>query len=526
MDVISPVSAIADIASELLGADINADSDLFDAGATSITVIVLVGRARRAVGDALTPATVLQGRTPREIVRLAALPPDDEPASAPAAAASRIGTASDDSRATRSPRWVTGLPITQYRMWFIEQRFPGAGDSAAPVLFRIRGPLDVDAMRRAVEFLVLRHEALRTKLVCADGKHVDPQVVATNDEAIWSVQDWFDEALEAFLWTPFDLNRELPVRARLFRDNAHEHVLALVVHHTAYDGWSDGVLCRDISAAYAAYAAGAEPVLPPALGFHAAARLQTERAEPGADEFWLDHLRGVPDIPLGAAPGSSTGTVREIPVQWPDIETDVLRAACSRLGATTTAVYLAAWILALREETGADDFAVGMPLAGRTVREAENVIGCFASSAILRFPDSVPSGPDCVRHSARLLERAMTDQFLPLERMFFALRPEETGRNPFCQVGFVMQNNEHDPLTLPGLDVARMRARQRTSIFEMALVLWPGSISGSAEFGNYVWYRDDVVSRDRAERLARRWPAHVAHLCADRGATIDEGCRR
>src|SRR5262249_13949339 len=149
------------------------------------------------------------------------------------------------------------------------------------------------------------------------------------------------------------------------------------------------------------------------------------------------------------------------------------------LRTTTTAVYLAAWILALREETGARDFAIGMPLAGRTVTEAEDVIGCFASSAILRFPAGVAAGADCLRYAGQLLDRVMTDQFMPLERLFWELKPRDTGRHPFCQVGFVVQNNEHTPLVLADLAVERIRVPQRTSVFEMALVLWEGADLGS-----------------------------------------------
>ncbi len=540
LDVVpDAVRAIAETASELLGAVVGPDTDLLDSGATSITVIVLVGRVRRIAGDGLTPAVVLRGRTPREIASLAARDgagaSDQEttgdPARYPRSAAGRPErertTGTGDRRAAQSPRWVTGLPITQYRMWYIEQQYPGAGDSAAPVLFRIRGDLHVDALERAVRYVVQRHEALRTLLCSTDGKYVEARVVAVHDTASpWDVlpvaPDDLPAALDEFLWQTFDLNHDLPVRARLFRIDPADHLLAMSLHHTAYDGWSDGVLARDLSAAYVAYAARATPDLPEAAGFHAVAALQTARAEAAGsdDEYWLEHLRGVPDLPLGFPPSSSTGSVQEVPVRLDAIDADQLRGACSRFHTTPSAIYLAAWVLALRAETGATDFAVGMPLAGRTVCEAENVIGCFASSAILRFPSSVGDGAECLRHGAGLLERAMTGQFMPLERLFWQLRPTDTGRNPFCQVGFVVQNNAHDPLALPGLQVERVRVPQRTSIFEMALVLWPGSV-----FGSYVWYRDDVVARDRAERLADSWLEHMARLCADPEPAKSSGAR-
>jgi non-ribosomal peptide synthetase component F len=242
-------------------------------------------------------------------------------------------------------------------------------------------------------------------------------------------------------------------------------------------------------------------------GFHEAARHQIAVTRPRTDDFWLEHLDGVPDLPLDSLPGAGSGRVRELPVPLEEVDQDAVRAASQRLGTTSSAVYLAAWVLALRDETSARDFALGTPLAGRIVAEAEDVVGCFASSAILRFPGTVGDGDDCLRYAADLLEQALTDQYVPLERILWTLAPEPTGRNPFCQVGFVVQNNSHDTLTLGDLPVGRIRLPQTESVFEMALVLWPGSTLGS-----HLWFRDDAVSDDRAARLITGWLHHVRSL--------------
>lgn len=526
--------AVAEAASALLDMPIGLDTDLFDLGASSITVILLVGRLSPVLGKGFTPAVVMRGRTAREIAAAAVAVGSPVPTAvgsptpvacppAPAVAAGEPPAPRRNAFAARSPRWVTGLPITQYRMWYLERQYPGAGDHANAVLFRLRGQLRVDALGRAVRYVVQRHEALRTLLPSPDGKYVHPRVLPADDvdvplELAEVREDELDAALDAFLWRPFDLGRDLPLRARLLRLDGTDHMLALSVHHAAYDGWSDGVLARDLSAAYTALVTGRRPDLPPALGFHAAARIQSDRAEAAGtdDDFWVEHLRGVPDLPLGAVPQGATGTVREVPVALDGVDPRLVRGACARFRTTPSAVYLAAWILALREETGGRDFSIGMPLAGRTVAEAENVIGCFASSAILRFPSTVDDGTGCLRYGAALLERAMTDQFMPLERIVFELPREDTGRNPFCQVGFVLQNNQHDTLLLPDVKAERVRVPQRDSIFEMALVLWPDS-----QFGSYIWYRDDVVPAERAQRLAGLWVKHVAELGRAAGRADD-----
>jgi mycobactin peptide synthetase MbtE len=503
------VTATVQAAAELLDAPVDPDTDLIEAGANSITMIVLVGRLYPVFGPALTPALMLHGRTPRRIAALVAY----------AARETNAASSRPAPRPRRSGRWVGNLPITQYRMWYLEQRHPGAGDSNSPAIYRLRGALDVGALNEAVRFVVVRHEALRTRLSSADGKYVDAEVV--EKDAVGEVlavepvtEGELPDALHAFLWRGFDLAAELPLRARLFQVD-DGYVLAFSVHHTAYDGWSDGVLCRDLSAAYRAAVDGTLPELPPVAGFHAVARLQADRAEAagGDGDYWLEHVRGVPDVPLGAVPATDTGSVAEVDVRLDGVDPGRIRRLTATFHTTSTAVYLAAWVLALRDETGADDFAIGMPLAGRTVAEAEDVIGCFASSAILRFPADVGTGVDCLRYTAKLLDRVMTDQYMPLERLFLELEPPETGRHPFCQVGFVMQNNAHSSLHLSGVEVERVRPPQPTSAFEMALVLWEG-----ADLGSHVWYREDVVERERAARLVERWLGQLSLLCQEEPA--------
>jgi mycobactin peptide synthetase MbtE len=448
-----PVAEVVRVAAGVLGFPVGRDTDLLDAGANSINVIRLAGRLR------LGADTVLARRTPAAIAAaLAAVP--REHGGAPAAEADPT-------------RWVAGLPITQYRMWWSQEYRPGAAEVIYPLLFRVAGPFDPAAFARAVRAVAARHEALHTSLRRRSRRQVD--AVPAGEPPECTVGEYREEAVRAFCTAPFDLAAGPPIRAAVFRRDESDHLLAVAVHRVAFDGSSEAILSRDLSAGYA----GAE--LSPAPGFRAVAWEQAITAPP-PDRFWHEHLRGVPDLPpLGAAAGG-IGPVTEHAL--------ALRPA-------TTAEWLAAWVLAVRAETGAVDFALRMPLVGRTLPAADDVIGCFATSAALRFPAAVRSFEDCVAHATGLLERLLANQHVPIEQI--AAEREPTGRNPICQVAFALQNTDPAVLTLPGATARRVRPPYPDSALELALEIHP------AEDRAVLWHRTDVLPADRGAGLADRW---------------------
>jgi len=480
---VSPeASRVMDAVSELLGIQVGADTDLFEAGADSITVIRMASRL------GLSADTVLRGRTPRSVAALAAR---------------EAGKADTSRDVGESERWVANLPLTQYRMWFMESHHPGIADMINPLLFRIRGDLDTGAMAAAVRAVVARHEALRTRLRPASRRWIDAVTESGGDRVECEVAEHSEAAVRDFVSAPFDLAEDLPLRARIFRVSATEHIMALSVHHVAYDGWSEAVLCQDLSAAYAGAA------LPPARGFREVALAQASRAH-AAGRFWFDHLAGVPEIPLvGPAegqPGPGPVTERLIPADV--LDRTAVEAVCARHRVTQAIVFLAAWVCALRAETGSRDFAVGMPLSGRTIAEADEVIGCFASSAVIRFPADVHTAEDCLAHGGGLMERLFADQYVPLERVLAEQEPGTTGRHPLCQVGFVMQNMPTCELELAGTHVERLPVPRSESLFELALEI--RKASGHA----VIWHRTDLVPEETAARLSRRWLDAIAQLAA------------
>ncbi|RSM44877.1 hypothetical protein DMA12_15150 [Amycolatopsis balhimycina DSM 5908] len=445
----APVATVVRIAAHLLGTRVGEDTDLIDAGADSITVIRLAGRLR------LRADTVLAHRTPAAIA--AAIP--GEPG----------GPRSAEPDPTR---WVAGLPITQYRMWWAEEHRPGAAELIHPLLFEITGPLDTAACLRAVRAVAVRHEALHS--VLRRHSHRFVEAVPTDRPPECANGEFTEDAVNSFCAKPFDLAAGPPLRAAIFRRGENDHLLAVAIHRVAIDGASESVFCRDLSTAYT----GAE--LRPAPGFRAVAREEVTTA-PAPDPFWHEHLRGVPDLPLDPA-AEGANPVTDHPLA---------------LIPASTAEWLAAWVQALRAETGAADFALRMPLFGRTLPAADDVIGCFATSAFLRFPGEAATFDDCVEHATTLLARLLTNQHVPIEQL--AAQRAPNGRAPVCQAVFSLQNTEPASLTLPGATARRIRLPSPCSAMEVALEIHPG------ENRALLWHRPDALPAERAVRLADRW---------------------
>ncbi|MFF0248943.1 AMP-binding protein [Streptosporangium sandarakinum] len=511
------VRDVTAMAQELLDVRLGPGDDIFELGGTSIMAIQLAHRLSRHASVKVNALEVMQAATPRAIAAAVE--------AAVAAAAGRESSGADARRARRSAkpsaeRWLAGLPVPQWRFWYLEMMNPGTDDTRCPFEFRLNGPLDVAALAAALRTVVGRHEALRTRLVRVGARDVRADVVAARhvpdlltvgapcEERVaeWKVRE--------FLARPFDLEADIPIRALVVPVGADEHILAISVHHTAFDGWSAGLLCRDLSDAYRAHAAGrAAPYRAP-LRF-ADTWLDQDLGETERDRAdlaaWGRRLVGVPDLPLVAEGElAPLGPVREV---WIDVP-DALRAAAERAaaphGGTLQATLLAAWARALRRFTAADDFAVGIPVAGRTTPAAQDVIGCFASAVAVRFTGGHDTDPAAdIAAAAEQLGQALRFQFTPMERLLREDAPRDRSRNPFCQAGFVVQNNVPPALEFDGVACAERRHQRTASSFEVTLELWCGT-----GLEVRLWYRGDVISAAGAQELAALWRAELETLAA------------
>ncbi|GAA2517664.1 AMP-binding protein [Winogradskya humida] len=484
---------VLDIVRELLDVPVGWDTNIFDAGASSITAIRVAHRLGALAGVKVDPARIFHHPTPRDMATLVTAGPGPR-------------------RTTRSEsRWQAGLPVPQWRFWYLEVRSPGNGDGLTPMQHRIDGPLDADLLAAALRTVIGRHSALRTRLLREGDRGIRPVITAPADVPdVLAVQDCAPDDAQSraqdFLERPFRLDVDLPIRGLLLRTGPETHLLTFSVHHTAFDGWSGAIFCRELSDAYAGRLAARTPI------DYQAAWLAQDLSESPADRdrlrAWTRELDGVPDLPLGKVPDTATGEVGEVWVPVPDGLREAAEQAATAAGGSVQAALLAAWVRALRRFTGADDFAIGIPVAGRTTAAAEDVIGCFTSGVAARFTAVPGAGPATdLRRAAEQLATALRFQYMPIERLLRESEPRTRDRNPFCQAGFVVQNYEAPDLVIDGARCESAVPRHHHSAFELTLELWL-----DRGLGARIWFRTDVLDDARGRRLGALWLEELAEV--------------
>ena len=364
------------------------------------------------------------------------------------------------------------LPLSfgQQRLWFLDRLEPGSSAYNLSRALRLRGALDVAVLRRALDEIVRRHEPLRTVFSAADGEPVQvvlPAVaveLAVEDLSILPADareaDAARRASEAAA-APFDLARGPLFRAALLRLAADEHVLLLAMHHAVGDGWSIGVLFREIEALYAAFLAGAPSPLAP-LPLRYADHALRQRAELAGEaldrplDWWRTRLQGAPallelptDRPRPAVQSHRGAVLRfTLPPELGGRLSAVGRAE----GATLFMTVLAAFQLLLARYSGQDDVVVGTPVAGRTRPELEGLIGFFANTLALRTDLSGdPTFGQLLRRVREATLGAFAHQELPFEKLVEALQPERSlAHAPVFQVALALQDAAGAPPSSPG----------------------------------------------------------------------------
>jgi natural product biosynthesis luciferase-like monooxygenase protein len=404
----------------------------------------------------------------------------------------------------------------QRRLWFLEQMEPGSPLYHIPYLIRLRGRLDECALSRALNAMVERHEALRTNFTAA-GSTV-AQIVAPTWSLPLPVTDLTpvdadrregelrrlaqDEAKK-----PFDLQRGLMLRVRLFRLGAEEHALMLVMHHIASDGWSMAVLYREIGICYEAYARGAEPVLPELpLQYADFSDWQEEylRGETLSRlvEYWKNQMQGAPallelptDRPRPPLPSHRGDTVE---MRLPAELMRRLKEVSARERVTLFMMLLAAFDVVLHRHSGQTDVVVGSPLAGRDAAEMEGLVGFFINTLPMRTKlDGDPTVRELLARVREATLGAFEHRDLPFEKLVEELQPQRNlSFDPICQVFFALQNMPTAPLKLSGLELAI--APVYTATAKSDLTVWAteeddGSLAVTAEYALDLFERDTVL---------------------------------
>jgi amino acid adenylation domain-containing protein len=517
---------VAGIFAEVLGVEqVGAGDDFFARGGHSLLATRVVSRVREAFRAELPLRALFDAPTVRAL--------------AARIDAAREGASSEAPPLVPLPRdGALPLSFAQQRLWFIHQMDPHASAYLIPAALRLRGALDVDALERALTELVRRHETLRTTfraegggpvaVVAAPGPfdlpRTDLRALPIDARAEEARRIAADEATR-----PFDLGAQPPVRARLVRVDEEEWQLSFTLHHVAGDGWSLGVLVREVSALYAAFARG-EPSPLPELPIQYADYAAWQRAWLTGEvldaqlAWWRDALAGAPpllelptDRPRPPVQGSAGG---QVAFHLPAETVAALREVARRQGATLFMVLLAGWQALLARYAGADDVSVGTPVAGRTRLETEGLIGFFVNTLVLRT--DLSGDPPFRELVARVRETTLNaygHQDIPFERLVEELAPERSLRHtPLFQAMLVLQNNVHEALRLGPLDAEPVEAVSGAALFDLMLNLRE---DGDALAGT-LDYRAELFDRGTVERMLDHLRALLRTVAADPGRRLSD----
>jgi non-ribosomal peptide synthetase component F/acyl carrier protein len=426
------------------------------------------------------------------------------------------------------------MSFAQERLWFLDRLRPGEISYNLPFALRLCGALDVDALARSLGEIVRRHEALRTTFRERDG--TPRQAIAPFGGLRLPVTDLSHlprEVREAEVQRelvaegagaarPFDLSAGPLFRVSLLRLGAEEHVLLLSMHHIVSDGWSMGVLYRELSALYEAYREGGEsplPELPVQYADHAV--WQREQLEGEALErqlsYWRERLAGAPELlelPTDRPrPPVQTYRGATAPVEISPELLERLQALGRNEGATLYMTLLGAYQVLLSKYSGSDDVVVGSPIAGRTRKEVEGLIGFFVNTMVLRTDLSGdPSFREVLRRAREVTLGAYEHQEVPFERLVAELQPERSmSHTPLFQVLFTLQTAGGGGAALPGLSVSEVEAERVSAKFDFSLVLTPTSrgLRGG------VTYSTDLFERGTVERMLSHLERVLEQVAAD-----------
>lgn len=408
------------------------------------------------------------------------------------------------------------LSFAQRRLWFLERLDGSSAAYNMPAAFRLRGTLDVAALQAALSGVTARHEVLRTRLVEQDGEPqqvIDPPQPLALPLVDLSGATRQEEALHGLLREdaarPFDLAREQPLRALLVKLGPEEHVVAINVHHVASDGWSTGIMVRELAALYNAHRAGqAAPLaeLPVQYADYAAWQLG-ELAQPGkfaaSLDFWRKQLADAPagtnlptDFARAAKPSSAGDNV------WFGIDAEAtakVRALAQQHDASVYQVLLTVFLILLQRWSGDTDITVGSPIANRPRPELEGLIGFFVNTLPIRVP--LADDPDFLTLLARV--RAVTLESyahaeIPFEQLVEKINPERRlNQSPFFQVMFAMQNAAATPAGgLDGLQIDTIPVASGASRLDLTLSMQDSEagLSGCLEYASAL-FRPETAQR-------------------------------
>ncbi|HJX29310.1 MAG TPA: amino acid adenylation domain-containing protein, partial [Thermoanaerobaculia bacterium] len=524
---------IAGFWAEVLGLPrVGIHDNFFALGGHSLLATQVISRVRQVLDVELPQREIFEAPT---VATLAAAVRAAREAGT--VAAPPITAAPRDAEASPSG-WP--LSFSQQRLWFLDRFEPGNPAYNIPLPVRLSGAIEVELLERIFTEVIRRHEALRTTFDTRNGQPV--QVIAPADSVrpalevldLTAVPEAERQERVRALATeealrPFDLRQGPLLRLTLLRLAASDHVLLVTMHHIVSDGWSMGVLLREIATLHQAFTQGLDsplPELPVQYADFAAWQREWMQGEVLEAQlaYWKGQLEGAPavlELPLDRPrPAVQTYGGAALDRTLPPALSAALRELCRQQGVTPFMVLLAAWSALLGRYAGQRDVLVGTPIAGRNRREIEGLIGFFVNSLVLRT--DLSGDPDFAGLLARVRATALdafSHQDLPFERIVEDLVPERNlAHSPLFQVMLVLQNTPRQDIDLPGLTLSPVEMDSRVARLDLTLTFREAAdgFSGALE------YNTDLFDPTTAARLLARFEALLAAATTDPALSLGE----
>jgi amino acid adenylation domain-containing protein len=430
------------------------------------------------------------------------------------------------------------LSFSQQRLWFLDQLQPGNCAYNVQAAIRLRGQLDAHALERTFGEIIRRHESLRTTFANINGRLI--QVIAPDVSFALRRLDLLSspkgereaEAKRlaiAEVRRPFDLARGPLLRVTLLRLDEDEYVLVLTMHHIVSDGWSMGVLVREVVTLYDAFLNDKPsplPELPIQYADYACWQrewLQGEILEKQLG-YWRRQLGNAPAI-LELPTDKPRHTVQTMNGTRLSVALDeslmmALKALSQSEGVTLFMTLLAAFNVLLYRYTGQEDISIGTPTANRNRAELEGLIGFFANTLVMRTDLSGdPAFRELLARVRKVSLGAYAHQDLPFEKLVDELKPErDLSRQPLFQVMFVLQNTPKEDLRLPGLTLESFRVEETTAKFDLSLL-----VAEEGERVFVVWdYNTDLFEAATIKRMSGHFKKLLANIAANPNQPVSQ----
>lgn len=454
------------------------------------------------------------------------------------------------SRAERLPP-----SFGQQRLWFFDRLLPGSPLYTEGMSLDIHGPLDPEILNRTINEIIRRHEALRTTFDDLKGEVfqvIHPELILPVERIDLQSLSPEQQQMEVRQLTgeqahlAFDLKHGPLLRAVLIHLAADHVVFLLLIHHIAMDGWSMGILIRELSILYPAFRSGLPPPLPvPTLQYADFSAWQRQRMQGKLLDdhlsYWKQKLFNLPpmlDLPMDrprsgsfAVPGASHHFM--IPQPW----IKAIKEYGQRHGATLFMMLLSAFAALLGHLCGQDDFCIGTPVANRNRTEIENLIGLFINMLALRFNlSNDPRFGDLLLQVKQTTLEAYAHQDIPFELLVEKLRPTRSpGSTPFFQVIFILENLNLQPIQIPGLEIHLDEVETGTAKFDISLYCieqMDGTLACRMEYNADLFNADTIqdislqfqtVLKAIAEKPEQRIPYLVKNIPATQPGQILPG---